>query len=164
MNATTKPANLTPAQRKALLLVAGGNVVAWLRGEAGYATINGNTEHKLQSLGLITEVEVGSRTRTVSGTAMTYRVKVWTLTAAGRAALGDDAPAAPVKETPAAPADAAPKFNTDGPQFVVARYITGSLMDIRSAHYYADGRLAYVTATNGLTHSAAMITEYFIAM
>ncbi|MFG3287326.1 hypothetical protein ACGF3G_00690 [Streptomyces sp. NPDC048179] len=88
MTTATKPAAITPAQRKALLLVAGGNVVAWLRGEAGFATINGNAERKLNDLGLIEDVKVMTRTRTAYGTAMTYDVKVWVLTPAGRNALG----------------------------------------------------------------------------
>jgi hypothetical protein len=88
MTATTKPATITPAQRKALLLVAGGNVVAFLRGEAGFATINGNAERTLDDRGLIEAVKVMTRTRTLYGKAMTYDVKVWVLTPAGRAALG----------------------------------------------------------------------------
>jgi hypothetical protein len=88
MTTTTKTTTATPAQRKALTKIAGGNVVALLRGEAGFTTINGNAERTLHDRGLIEAVKVMTRTRTVSGTAMTYDVKVWVLTPAGRAALG----------------------------------------------------------------------------
>ncbi|MFE5037094.1 hypothetical protein [Streptomyces sp. NPDC056683] len=88
MTTTTKTATVTPAQRKALAKIAGGNVVALLRGEAGFTTINGNAERTLHDRGLIEAVKVMTRTRTVCGTAMTYDVKVWVLTPAGRAALG----------------------------------------------------------------------------
>jgi hypothetical protein len=89
MNTTTKTEiTLTTAQRKALLLVAGGNVVARLRGEAGFATINGTAERSLHDRRLIEDVTVMTRTRTVSRIPMTYDVKVWVLTPAGRDALG----------------------------------------------------------------------------
>jgi hypothetical protein len=88
MTTATKPVTITPAQRKALVKIAGGNVAALLRVEAGFTTIDGNAERTLHDRGLIEAVKVMTRTRTVAGTATTYDVKVWVLTPAGRTALG----------------------------------------------------------------------------
>jgi hypothetical protein len=91
--------NLTTAQTNALQTVADNtNVIAITRGIAGYITINGNTENKLQALGLIEKHAVGTMARL--GGEIT--ISVWVLTAAGRTALGlDEVTEVEVTETPA---------------------------------------------------------------
>ncbi|MGA4980028.1 hypothetical protein [Streptomyces cinereoruber] len=96
---------LSPAQTKALRLVLDNprRVVAWLRGEAGFLALHGNTERSLHRAGLIKAVKVGTGTRTAGTESIEYDVTVWELTPAGYEALGEQAPAETAPEaTPAA--------------------------------------------------------------
>lgn len=81
-------AKLTAAQRKALQTVAAGETVAFLRGSqvAAYSQINGNTEAKLRTLGLIAEKATGRTVEYMAGRPVD--VTVWELTEAGAKALG----------------------------------------------------------------------------
>ncbi|GGU49838.1 hypothetical protein [Streptomyces violascens] len=87
---------LTDRQETALRLVLDnpGRVVAYLRGERDYLTINGNTEGSLQTRGLIHAVHAATGTRTLGRTVHTYDITVWELTPAGYEALGIEDPAA----------------------------------------------------------------------
>lgn len=80
---------LTAAQTKALKLIADnpGRVIALMRGESGYLTVNGNTETRLQGLGLVTPVKVATKTRRIGAETVEYNVCVWELTEKGRQAL-----------------------------------------------------------------------------
>ncbi|MGW5336206.1 hypothetical protein [Streptomyces bauhiniae] len=93
---------ITDAQTAALRLILDNprRVVAWLRGEAGFLKIHGNTERRLDALGLVEAVTVGTNTRTVGKERIEYDVTVWSLTPAGYEALGEELPAA--EEAPAA--------------------------------------------------------------
>lgn len=79
---------LTKAQAKALQTVSTSTTVAYLRGSqvSGYSKINGNTETKLKSLGLIRERATGQHVEYMAGRPV--EVTVWELTDAGREALG----------------------------------------------------------------------------
>lgn len=76
---------LTKTQDAALKLIADneGQVIAWVRGNRNYLTINGNTEHKLFALGLIKVVEGGQ----VTTGGREHTLKTWALTEAGQAAV-----------------------------------------------------------------------------
>jgi len=77
---------LTKAQTNALQTIADnpGQVIAWVRGNRNYLTINGNTEHKLLQMKLI-EVREGGKAVT---NGREHTLKLWALTDAGKAALG----------------------------------------------------------------------------
>ncbi|MFD0393409.1 hypothetical protein ACFQ3Z_16385 [Streptomyces nogalater] len=141
MNATNT-ITLTTKDHEALELVAGGDVIAWLRGEKDYRTINGNTENRLHRASLIEEVKVGTRTRRVAGVTMSYDVKVWALTQAGREALAPTAPAAaePVVETAPAEAPKAPKLTT-ARRRALALIAAGGIT-VRESHIGAPLRIA----------------------
>lgn len=85
---------ITAAQTKALRLILDNprRVVAWLRGEAGFLKIHGNTENALHGHGLIEAVKIGTAFRTVGTERVEYDVTVWTLTPAGYEALGEEVP------------------------------------------------------------------------
>ncbi|MEU6467467.1 hypothetical protein [Streptomyces sp. NPDC046976] len=93
---------ITTAQTSALRLILDNprRVVAWLRSEAGFLKIHGNTEKRLHALGLVEAVKIGENTRTVGTERVVYDVTVWALTAAGYEILSETAPTP--HETPAA--------------------------------------------------------------
>jgi hypothetical protein len=77
---------LTKAQTAALKTIDENprRVVAWNRVAKGFVRINGNTESKLHSLGLIETQDLEERIHL----GCVYMLRTWTLTAAGEAALG----------------------------------------------------------------------------
>ncbi len=80
---------LTKAQEAALRKIRDnpGKVVAMQRGLKGWLTINGNTENKLSSLGLIRPTPSGTTRKSPTG-RWEWEIEVWDLTDAGREALG----------------------------------------------------------------------------
>ena len=82
------PVAVTPAQATALRTIADnpGKVIAMVRGNRDFLTINGNTENKLRSLEMIRMRDAGT---TVTN-GKTHALKVWELTEAGAAALGTE--------------------------------------------------------------------------
>uniref|UniRef100_A0AAU7GZC0 Helix-turn-helix DNA binding domain protein n=1 Tax=Streptomyces phage Geonosis TaxID=3158856 RepID=A0AAU7GZC0_9CAUD len=79
----------TPAQLTALRVIADnpGKVIAMVRGNREFLTINGNVENKLSSLGMIRARHAGT---TVTN-GKTHELKVWELTESGSDALSTGA-------------------------------------------------------------------------
>lgn len=81
-------AKATPAQLTALRVIADnpGKVIAMVRGNREFLTINGNVENKLSSLGMIQARHAGT---TVTN-GKTHELKVWELTESGSDALSTE--------------------------------------------------------------------------
>jgi hypothetical protein len=82
-------ADATSAQLTALRVIADnpGKVIAMVRGNREFLTINGNVENKLSSLGMIRARHAGT---TVTN-GKTHELKVWELTESGSDALSTEA-------------------------------------------------------------------------
>ncbi|WP_431959375.1 hypothetical protein [Actinacidiphila sp. bgisy160] len=79
----------TAAQSVALNLIADnpGRVIATLRGEHGYLTINGGTERSLARWGWVARRKITPGTRSIRTDRVTYDRHVWELTLAGYIAI-----------------------------------------------------------------------------
>ncbi|MFD9819085.1 hypothetical protein [Streptomyces violascens] len=143
---------LTDRQETALRLILDnpGRVVAFLRGERNYLTINGITERSLDSRGLVHAVHAATGTLTDGRTTHTYEITVWELTPAGYAALGLDAPA----DEPEPDAEPAADDDVDLPLPAwFTKAYEAELAELRADSDDAAERRVHDHVTNGRTHA-----------